>query len=120
MQLTKKLLCHWDLVRFVSEAHLNGKDGTNFTLSVIDGKDIELMIFLEKDKESSNFEVRVYKSKPTDKYIPNDRDEVLRYEENDEYATFFFENFENAHIFVDMLGYVHKEYRVRPIRKVGE
>ena len=111
MQLTKKLFCHWDLVRFVSESHLVGKDGTIFTLSVTEGKDIELMIFLEKDEKSSNYEVRVYKSKPTDIYIENDMDKVLRYEETDEYDTFFFEKFEDAHFFVDMLGYIHKEYK---------
>lgn len=92
MQMEKKLFCHWDLVRFVSEEHLKKEDGTFLTLSVTHGDKLELMIFLGKDDSNSDYEVRVYKSEPTDKYIPNENDNVKKYEENDEYATFFLMN----------------------------
>lgn len=118
MQMENKLYCHWDLVRFVTEIHLKRKDGTPLTLSVIDGKDKELMIFLGKSETQYKYEVCVYKSEKTDKYIPQKYDNVKEYEENDEYTTFFFDNFEDSKNFVDMLGYTHKEYRIRPIRKI--
>lgn len=118
MKIEKKLYCHWDLVKFITEEHLIREDETLSTLSVIDGKDTELMIFLGKDESNNDYEVRVYKYSANDKYIPNKNDNIKGYEENDEYATFFFEEFEEAQQFVDYLGYVHKEYKIRPIRKI--
>ena len=119
MQLEKKLFCHWDLVRFVSESHLQKEDGTFLTLSVSEGNKFELMIFLGKDDSNSCYEVRVYKSEPSDTYVPNKYDNVSRYEENDEYATFFFENYEHAHNFTQMVGYLHPEYKKRPVREIS-
>ena len=118
MLLKSKLFCHWDLIRFVGEEHILTKEGKNLTLSVTDGGEIEYMIFLEKDESNSIFEVRVYKAKSDDKYIPNEYDEILRYEECDEYATFFFNDYEKARNFVYLLGYVHSEYKVRPVKKI--
>lgn len=116
MRIEKKLYCHWDLVRFVREDHLI-KEGKGLTLSLVDENKKELLIFLEKDDSNSCFEVRVYKAKPTDKYIPHASDNVERYEENDEYATFIFDEFESAKEFVDTLSYRHKEYCKRPCKK---
>ena len=118
MLLKLKLYCHWDLVRFVCEEHLTTDDGKNLTLSVTEGKKVEFMIFLEKNESNSNYEVRVYKASADDKYIPNEYDDVLCYEECEEYVTFFFADFEKARNFVYMLGYVHPEYKVRPVRKI--
>ena len=119
MQVEKKMFCHFDLVRFVTEENLK-QDGRFLSLSVTDGEKQEFMIFLGKDEETSEYEVRVYKSEPGDKYIPNEMDNVKRFEENDEYATFIFEKYEQANRFADLLGYVHPEYRVRPSRRIGE
>lgn len=118
MQLENKIYCHWDLVRFLSEEHQIKEDGTFLTLSVIDGKTTELMIFLGKNDSNSCYEVRVYKYKADDKYIPNEHDHVKSYEENDEYATFLFDEYEDAHEFVDNLGYMHSEYKARPVREI--
>ena len=118
MQVQKKLLCHWDLVRFVSEKHLQKEDGTFMILSVTDGDQFELMIFLGKDDSNSGYEVRVYKNEPTDNYIQNEYDNVSRYEENDKYASFFFEEYENALNFTKSIAYVHPEYKKRPVRKI--
>lgn len=118
MQLEVKAFCHWDFVRFINEKSLV-HNGTFVTLSVTDSDRAELMIFLGKADNNSDYEVRVYKSKPTDKYIPNEYDNVKHYEENDEYATFIFENFEYALDFIDTLSYRHTEYKVRPITPIG-
>lgn len=118
MLIKSKLYCHWDLVRFVCEEHLVTKEGQNLTLSVIEGEKLELMIFLEKDESTSSYEVRVYKASADDKYIPNEFDNVSGYEECDEYATFFFVDFEKAQNFVWLLGYVHSEYKVRPVQRI--
>ena len=120
MQLQKKLFCHWDLVRFVSEKHLQKDDGTFLTLSVTEGKKLELMIFLGKDDSNSCYEVMVYKNEPGDKYVPNEYDKISRYEENDEYATFFFDKYKDAHGFIQMVGYLHSEYQKRPVREIPE
>ena len=114
MQVQNKVLCHLDLLRFISEKHLKQDDGTFLTLSVTDENKLELMIFLGKDDSNSCYEVRVYKSDPSNKYVPNENDNVTRYEENDEYATFFFDKYENAHRFTNMLGCLHPEYKERP------
>ena len=118
MQLDQKVFCHWDIVRFIKEENLL-KNGVFRTLSVTEGNSAELMIFLGKGDNDSDYEVRVYKNTPTDKYVPNECDNVKRYEENDEYATFIFEQFDDAHEFVDTLSYRHNEYRVRPITSIA-
>lgn len=119
MQLEKKLFCHWDLVRFVLKTHLQKEDGTFLTLSVTEGDKFELMIFLGKDDSNSGYEVRIYKNEPSDTYVPHKYDNMSRYEENDEYATFFFENYEDAHRFAQMVGYWHPEFKKRPIKKIS-
>lgn len=120
MQVKNKMFCHWDLLRFISEKHLQQDDGTFRTLSVTDGDKLEFMIFLGKDDTNSCYEVRVYKNKPGNKYVPNEYDKISRYEENDEYATFFFDKYDDAQDFISMLGYLHPEYKTRPVKKIAE
>ena len=118
MQVQEKIFCHWDLVRFVSEKTLQKDDGTFWTLSVTDGNKLEFMIFLGKDDSNSCYEVRVYKSEPGDKYVPNKYDKVSRYEENDEYATFFCEKYKDANSFTEMVECLHPKYKERPVREI--
>ena len=118
MRIENKVLCHWDMIRFVKEEHLINKDGTQRVLSVSNGEAFEYMIFLGKDDSNTGYEVMVYKSEPTDKYIPRVEDKVNHFEENDEYISFFFNSFEDAHNFVERLPYFHEEYKVRPTRKI--
>ena len=120
MQLQRKVYCRWDFVRFISERHLQKEDGTFCTLSVTEGGKLELMIFLGKGDDNSSYEVRVYKNEPGDKYVPHECDNVSRYEENDEYATFFFEEYEDACSFTAMIGYLHPEYKKRPVQEIPE
>lgn len=118
MNMEKTLYCHWDLVRFVEEKHLKQEDGTFLTLSVTDGDKLEYMIFLGKDDATSEYEVRVYKCKPDDEYVQHEGDDVKHFEENDEYIAFFFDNYDQAHHFVEWLPYWHSEYYVRPGRLI--
>lgn len=120
MQVEKKLFCHWDLVRFVTEDYLLQEDGTFVTLSVTDGENSELMIFLGKDESNSEYEVRVYKNDPNDKYVPNEFDNVKSYEENNEYASFFFDEYEDAHEFTESIGYNHPEFSTRPVKEIED
>lgn len=121
MQLDKKIYCHWDLCRFLSEEHLL-EDDCLHTISVIDiieNNKVELMIFLGKDEQSSDYEVRIYKLRETDKYIKNKRDKSKRCEENDEYVRFFFEEFDLARDFLNMFSILHPEFKMRPLKKIN-
>lgn len=117
MQLERKVYCHWDLVRFVKEDLLKNDDGTLMTLSVTDGAEHEIMLFLGKDDSSSQFEVRIYRCSANQKYIPHQSDHVLSFVKGKEYDTFFFENFNDAIDFLDTLSYRHEEYQMRPFKK---
>lgn len=119
MKLENKLYCHFDYVRFVGERHMKDDEGKKQTLSVTQGDTMEMMIFLEKADNDTDYEVRIYKTETTDKYVPHKCDNVKSYEENDEYATFIFEKFEYAHEFVDSIPYRHPEYKVRPMCKIS-
>lgn len=118
MENRKKILCHWDIVRFIKEDKFVQECGPDAVISVCEGKRTELMIFLGKEENGENYEVRVYKAKPTDKYVPQPNDNILRYEENDEYASFFFDSFEKGTTFIEFLGPIHQEYHVRPVRVI--
>ena len=115
MQVEKRAYCHCNLVRFVPEHKLIDDDGTFWTLSVIDPKKGELMIFLGKEDHDSMYEVRVCKSKTNDRYVPHEADEVSKYEESLRYTTFFFDNFNKAKNFIATLNDYHKEYMLRPV-----
>lgn len=118
MKFTNKSYCELNNILFLSPPMCLVQDPDCVISFTFDGK-WELMIFLGKDERSTDYEVRIYKNKPTDKYVPDDElDNVKRYEENDEYATFFFENYETAIRFVFWLRYLHKEYKKRPARAI--
>lgn len=118
MEKRKKLYCHHDYVRFVTEEKLIESVGENGVLSVSEGKKFELMIFLGKEENSDQYEVRVYKSRPKNKYIPHPEDKQISYIENDKYASFFFNNFGEGINFITMIPYIHKEYRIRVVRRI--
>ena len=118
MQLNRKIFCHWDFCRFVTEEHLLQDGG--YTLSLTDSNKYELMIFLGKADDYSGYEVIVYKAQSTDKYKPHEFDDkVTRYEENDDCVIFFFKNFSDAHEFVTIVMCSHDEFKTRPVRKIN-
>ena len=117
MDLENKVYCHWDLIRFIREEDLI-QDGKFLTLSVSEGLELELMLFLGKDDTGKFFEVRVYKAEPSQVYVKNVNDKVLFYDENNEYASFQFENYDDALDFLDTISYRHDEFTTRPVRKI--
>ncbi|MBR5227452.1 MAG: hypothetical protein IKV94_02325 [Clostridia bacterium] len=78
----------------------------------------ELMIFLAlNDDKDGKYELRIYKNKSTDRYIPHKSDRIKFHEDNDEYATFLFDGLFDTLFFISNLSKNHKEYRERPWRK---
>jgi len=118
LELRNKLLCRWDLLRLVREDQIRKADGTFFTLSVIDENQMELMIFLDACEDELDYEVRIYKSEPDEKYVPDKDDKVERYEENEEYASFIFLDFLSASEFIQTLSCFHPEFQKRPAREI--
>ncbi len=131
MRLEPKLLCDLEDVRFVNEADLSHPEKGLMTLSVTGQVDIqkdaepkiikemELMIFLGKSECDNEYEVRIYKYDSSDSYVPDQYDHVIRYEENSEYDTFFFNNFIFAKFFIATIMYYHHEYSKRPLKEVA-
>lgn len=117
MDMENLVYCHWDLVRFVTEEKLI-RDGIFKTLSVTANDVLELRMYLGKNEQDGLFEVRIYKTTPKQVYAKNGRDQVLFYDENDEYATFQFEDFEDARDFLSSISDRHPEYRYRPMRRL--
>ena len=123
MQLEKLILCDRIFWGFVLETDLTD----DYTISLTDHKSsfsgetvqVELMIFLGKSDDKSEFEVIIYKSDKADKYIPNKYyDDVKRYEEYEDYISFFFSDFSSAHTFINLLTYMHPEFKKRPVRPI--
>ena len=108
----KRILCDYDLIRFIKEEifSINGK----FEAVSITQNNKEILIFIGKNEENSTYEVRIYKCKPEDKYVPHTKDKIKSYKENEEYAEFEFDKFEDAKEFADMIPIYHKEYKTRP------
>lgn len=116
MTLTNKFFCDLDFLRDITEDQLV-VNGAPQTLSVTCcARKYELMILLEKDDEQNEFEVRVYKTEPAQKYVINNKDKMTQYGENEHFASFVFKNFTDAIEFLETLIERHPEYCARPLR----
>lgn len=93
----KKLYCHWDLYRFLKEDDA-----------------IDNCICLAHNINGVYYDLRVYLWKEQDKYIVR----IYKTENDDDFDEFNFDNFENAHEFVDTLSWKHPEYKERPFVEV--
>lgn len=119
MKGVKKIFCRREVIEYVLEKQLL----SGYTISMVEvykgnfGRYVllELMIFFQKSKSSNEYEVRVYKYSKNGEYVPSALDRVDRYEENDKYISFFFDNFEAGHNFVIFLFKNHPEYKTRPL-----
>jgi len=111
MQFENAVKWHQEFIHQLPEDEPNKCD----CISLTDGKDCtEQKIYLAK--AGNEFEVRVCKAHPQDTYIPSVLDfQVKRYEDNDKYASFFFDRLFFARRFISTLKDVHPEYRNRPI-----
>lgn len=117
MDLKNIVYCRWELLRFVIENKL--VRGNVFrTLSVTANDVLELRMYLGKTDDGRFYEVRIYKTEPGQVYIHHVSDMILFYTENDEYATFQFEDFDDALDFLNMISIRHPEYRTRPMRRL--
>lgn len=114
MLFKEKFYWSWNRIDELTEKDLMRDDGSFLTLSVISSCLQEIMIFLGREPGANEYEVRVYKAKPGFVFAPNAYDEFIRYEENEEFDTFFFETFEKACEFIDIIPSDYPEYRVRP------
>jgi len=111
MQFENVLTCHPNYVHEIHEEDLFQID----CLSLRNAQGNEEMIFLAKVADSSEYEVRVYKANPADTYVPHSSDIYLkRYQANDEFASFFFDNFIFARQFFRDIKDIHPEYQLRP------
>lgn len=131
MRLEPKLLCDLSNILFITEDDLSDPEEGLMTLSVTQQvkiqeddetetmKEMELMIFLEKNECNDEYEVRIYKYDSTDIYVPDKYDHVTRYEINNEYDTFHFNDFITAKFFVATIMYYHDEYSIRPMEEVA-
>ena len=111
MRFDKMVYCEWENIKDFPARYIDD----DYTVSVVID-DYELMMFLTKIN-NHKFEARVYKKSAEHKYEPKFSDEAVNYEENDEYISFFFDNFYAARRFLDYIPYSHKEFRERPARK---
>lgn len=73
---------------------------------------VSTMVFL--GKTGSEYEVLVIKSSANGNYIPHVDDYVVRYEENEQFVSFFFYCYYAAHKFMDKVLPYHTEYNSRP------
>lgn len=116
MESRKSILCHYDMVRFITETDLINAVGEGGVISACIGKRTEIMMFLGKALNGENYEVRVYKFKSSDSYVPRAQDGVLRYSETEEYTSLFFDTFEKGALFIENWTN-HHEYKIRPARE---
>ena len=120
MLFKEKFYWTWNRISELTEKMLMRDDGSFLTLSVTSSCLQEIMIFLGKEPGVKEYEVRVYKVKPGFVFAPNAYDEFVRYEENEEFDTFFFEKFEKARDFIDIIPSDYPEYRIRPYRLINQ
>ena len=118
MEIKRKLLCTFQNFQSLSEEVFTNHNVVFSTVSLTFGNQ-ELMIFIDNDRENRRYNVRIYKDKATDSYVPHIEDNAIGYYETEKYTTIFFTDFSLVKKFVAKLAYNHKEYQKRPIRKIS-
>ena len=114
MQLAQKLYSNLSTLRYIPESYLKEN---GYTISLTDGKNFELMIFLGMNDDGSEYEVRIYS---LNVYVPNDLDKgILKVEKtNEEYTTFYFKEYTYSLLFIQSLFINHPEFKIRPVRQI--
>ena len=111
MQFKNRIICHPEYLVDIPEADIIRQG----CISICNEQQVEQMIFLIPASNSGSFEVRIYKANARDSYVPNRCDFKLRkYQSNDKFASFFFDNLLYARHFIRVLGTNHPEYKIRP------
>lgn len=117
MQVKNILFCPFTTIRSLPE-DLFINNEIRFNSISFTEREYQLMIFLCKQMHGDGYNVRIYKNTSAIKHIPHHKDSAIWYDENDEYSTIFFETFFMAKEFLLNLAYHHKEYHIRPYRKI--
>lgn len=117
MQVKDKLFCPFSALKSLSEEIFVNSEIVFRTVSFTD-RENELMIFLDRDVYHHCYKVRIYKSSYNERHNPHAHDNAIKYDENDEYTTVYFETYNNAKNFISNLAYNHREYHKRPYRKI--
>lgn len=115
MQVKDKVYCNLDFLHVVTEKTLKNADGSFKTLSIMRGKEYEMMIFLGRKSRKSDYFVRVYKCEPKKVFVRHFSDSFRRCEMRPHYDVFFFEDLDSAKDFIKNLSCNHREYEKRPI-----
>ena len=111
MQFKNRIVCTPECIINISEDDIIRQG----CVSICDSQQVEQMIFLLPASTSGSFEVRIYKANARDSYVPNKCDlKLKKYQSNDEFASFFFDNLLYARHFIRVLGTNHPEYKIRP------
>lgn len=112
------LFCPWPNVKFVTE-DISLKRGlsialTSEILSPTRGlHQASILIFIKKTQDE--YEVLLIKSSPDDKYKKLPQDNFMRYVEDEEWISFFFNSFYDTIKFTDVILPLHQEFQDRPI-----
>ena len=111
MEPEKVVQCSWIVFHYFNEKIFP----TSYDVSITDFNNIELMIFVSKAK-TNEYKVEVYKNKIENNYIPQEAQYLLKREDHDDHTSYFFDNFEAVHYFVDVLieHYIDATYPVNP------
>ena len=122
MKFDNILLCLWtDLYRVTEQESIQQGRVISLYDKVITNQgylNCSLMIFIGQADNNIDYEVKIYKSKKTDKYVKLKQDNFARYEETDHYVSFFFHCYYQAHKFADNILPLHKEFNDRPIQPI--
>ena len=113
--MKEKVYCKLGFLRSVNEKTVSNADGSFKTLSITGTSAYEMMIFIERKNKQSDYAVKIYKCEPKNIFIPSIRDRFTRCNIGPLYDSFFFENFEDAKMFIINLGDNHREYERRPV-----
>ena len=106
-----QLFCHPALLREVDESVFTQCK----RISILDSHQVEQNIFITRNEDTSEYEVRICKYQPVDTYmligatVP-----FKRYVANDDFASFFFDSFYFSCRFLEILAEAHPEAKIRP------
>lgn len=112
MQFENRITCYPSYLQEIPESDIVRQG----CVSICDNHRVEQMIFLIPCiTDAPGFEVRVYKAHSTDTYVPNPCDiNLKKYTENDEFASFIFDDLVFARHFIRVFEHNHPEYKIRP------
>ena len=117
MQVKEKLYCAFNNFSNLPEEIFIHPEIAFRTVSLTD-ENYELMIFVDRDVYNNCYNIIIYKKESSDTHRPHASDNSFGYDENAEYTTIYFANYNLVKEFLRKLAYNHREYHQRPYRKI--